>query len=706
MARLNGDRWHSSGSVYGDLIMVNRVREAVGEVMERRAQRAALTANAPSSLSGRMLDGGLADDLDPRRSIFDECGYPSTAAMSPVKWQHLHDRDIVAATVNEVMVRHAWQRPPEIYESEKGKVVTPFERAWKELAGQLRNDGVPDVFADDEGSPVLECLERANALSGIGRFGLIVYGLDDGEGWNKPVPGMLEQGSKPGEIVMDKDGNPVLNAKGQPTVRVDKGNEQRYVLNFASPDNPDLVPATEGRKLRYMNAFPEHMVNVTRWETNKRSPRFGRPVEYQVFFQDPAGSAWSAGVPLSSERVHWSRVQHVVDSTHAYGSSTVLTAPRCLTPLNNILALQKLYHGGPEGFWKHCFPYLFLETHPQLGGDVDVDDEALKDMIEEMMNGLQKAGVMSGMSAKTVGGSIADPTAQVNLHLAAVAMKIRVPMRILTGAITGGLGSTGPADAEYREFNKQVAHYETGYLTPMLLRPCVNFLCWTGILPQPSKPRSAKCAWPDLTKMDAAQLADVAAKRASAMTQYWQGSLAQGMTWHDFLVKELGYDEAEALAIVDNAMGQDQQTHGTGSTELPVTVPEPDDDDGPDDGEVDDQPVERGVGNARMCWGKPCPEGQEIATPEAAAARDKLKAMHEGNDPSTWSYQEIDQLGADLAKGSPAEVRQALADVLGEERGKLKAQLGKSKVGAVRELVRGFKDRLESHQRTSFGRQQ
>jgi len=207
------------------------------------------------------------------------------------------------------------------------------------------------------------------------------------------------------------------------------------------------------------------------------------------------------------------------------------------------------------------------------------------------MNGLQKTGVTTGMSAKTVGGNVADPTPQVNLHLAVIAMKKRMPMRILTGAVTGGLGSTGPAEQEAGSWDKQVRHYEVGYVTPHLIRPCVNMLCNFGVLPQPQKKRGTKCDWPDLTEMSSSELADIAAKRASAMAQYWQGSLAQGMTWHDFLTKELGYDEDEATVIVDNAWNEMQQTHGGTEPEqsaLPVTIPEDDEEDVEDEEQEDD----------------------------------------------------------------------------------------------------------------------
>ena len=561
----NGHHDHRSQSIYGDLIAVNRVKRIVAQVIEARNGSlgngsSGLTTNAgPFTARAGWLESGGEDDLDSRRSIWDECGYPATRFMNAQRWQTLHDRDAIAATVNEAMARYAWQVTPDVYEKERGKVITPTDKAWKELGTQLRYGGMPDYFGEVGGGPIEEVLERANALSGIGRFGVIVYGLNDGLGWDKAVPGIVEDGSQPAEQHVDEQtGKPITSDSGQPVIRVNRGGSQRYSLNF-------VKPMTEGRKLGYMNAFSEHMVRPNRFESNKDSPRFGRPVSYQVTFQDPKNPVWGVGIPITTQHVHWTRVQHIADTVDTYGSSVIFGVPRCQSVLNNIMALQKLYHGGAEGFWKFALPYLFMTTHPQLGGDVDVDDESLKDMVEEMMNGLQKAGILSGMDAKMVGGNSADPSGQINVHLEAIAMKKRMPVRILKGSERGEMSSAQDDDS----WDDQVVRYQTGYCTNGLVRPCVNMMIWYGVIPAPSSPKGLRCEWPDVTSMSSEQRAQLASTRAQAMSTYVNGGISQIMTLYDFYTRELHYSEEEAQQIINNVIGQEDDQDYDEQTEDP-----------------------------------------------------------------------------------------------------------------------------------------
>jgi len=55
------------------------------------------------------------------------------------------------------------------------------------------------------------------------------------------------------------------------------------------------------------------------------------------------------------------------------GVSKIIAEPRQRPVWNNLLDLLKVYGGDAEAFWKNVSMKVFLETHPQLGGDVSVD---------------------------------------------------------------------------------------------------------------------------------------------------------------------------------------------------------------------------------------------------------------------------------------------------------------------------------------------
>lgn len=612
-------------SIHGGHIAFNRVRRLIGEVMERKLtherlhqtggpRTGDLAANAPfTGRPGWFERGGTEDDVDPRRSIWDECGYPSTRFMTPQRYQSLFDRDAIAKRVVEFMAKEAWQVPPEVFERQQGKVTTASERGLRDVNNQLRAGGLQDYFDEEEGGPLWEVAMRANVLRGVGRFGLIVFGLNDTEGWDKPVPGIVEEGSNPGQAVLDGKGRPVINEEdGQPRMKADQPNRRYELIRNAA--------MTSGRKLLYVNAFSESLVYVTKWETNEWSPRFGQPVEYNVRLNDPKNIISGLGLPSQNKNVHWTRCLHTCDVVHQAGSSPVFAAPLCQNPLNHILALQKVYGGSAEGYWKTVLPLLFFETHPQLGGDVDVDDEALKDMIEDMMNGLQRAGVLTGMGAKTAGGSSADPNPVKQAHLEAICIGNGWPMRLFMGSQTGGLGSTGPAENDSMEHDGRVQHYQRYSVTPSIVRPMVNRLVVFGCVPAPARSLDAdkqtggfKCHWPDVTKMSASQKAAVTAQRTAAMAQASQGVIDQVLSLFDYLVDEMDYTEEEAMVRIQNLQSDQADANGPEDGPQDLIGQQSEEWEPPQDEEMDD-PFQPDLGGEAQLQGV----GNEW-TPEARA---------------------------------------------------------------------------------------
>lgn len=134
---------------------------------------------------------------DPRRNIDHECGYPE-GPVDAQTFQDLYDRDMVANRVVQVFPKETWQTQPQVYELEDSEEATPFEAAWDGLSRQLK--GGNSYHQDEEGSVVWEHIRRADILSGIGYFGVILLGIDDGLPLSEPVRGMKEQNSYPADV--------------------------------------------------------------------------------------------------------------------------------------------------------------------------------------------------------------------------------------------------------------------------------------------------------------------------------------------------------------------------------------------------------------------------------------------------------------------------------------------------------------------------
>lgn len=503
----NGHTRSPYAGIY-DPIAANQLRQAV--------------VNATTTLS-RLNRGGLSPDV--RRDIDDECGFPKTITVQ--QYRDLYDRLGVAQRVVQLMPYECWQVTPEIYEEEDPETATPFEQAWDDLCLTLRGRS---WFKGDEGNPVWEALRLVDELSGIGSFGLLLLGLDDGRELSLAVEGIEEQGTVPVEAVGPGGGRLKPGEQGQffasetPVV-------QQYALNAAK--------TLAARKLLYLRAFDESLITVASYEVNRASPRYGQPVTYSITFDNRNQSIHCGSVPMaSSALVHWTRVIHVASDA----GNELFGVPRLRSVFNNLMSLRKLADGGPEAYWKGCLGTLSFETHPQLGADVDVDVEDLRDMVEDLQNGLQRFLVTTGMSARNVAPSVTDPRSQIDAQLELICIQQGVPKRIFIGSERGQLASSQDDSA----WNERKQAYQNVRITPHIIIPFVDRLILVGVLPEPAE--SWKVVWPDLGAMSEEEKATVAGKRTDALAKYVTGGV-------DSLIEPMSY-----LTLIHQMPDEDAQT--------------------------------------------------------------------------------------------------------------------------------------------------
>lgn len=428
----------------------------------------------------------LSKLMDPRRDIDDECGYPKT--IEATVYRELYDREPIATRVVQVLPKESWQAPPVLFETEDPEQQTPFELAWEELSTSLRGNS---WYMGETVSPIWEHLKRADELSGIGSYGVLLLGLDDGAELKEPAT------------------------------------------------------RREGARLLYVRAFDESLAKITRYETDPTNPRYGQPVEYLITFNDPDNeSTGSAGVPLADRHVHWTRIVHLADNL---GSSEVFGVPRMRPVYNRLYDLKKLYSGSAEMYWRGAFPGLAIETHPQLGGDVEMDTVSIRGQLEQYMNGLQRYLSLMGMSAKSLAPQVVDPTPQINVQIEAICIYLGVPKRIFLGSERGELSSA----QDDSTWNDRLRYRQEMYITPRIIVPFVDRLIELGVLPEPQQ---YNARWPELDSLSAKDQAAVAVQRTDALSKYVGGNVEAVMTPLDFLTRILGMDGEEAEAIIDATM--------------------------------------------------------------------------------------------------------------------------------------------------------
>lgn len=415
--------------------------------------------------------------LDPRRDLYAECGYPNEVAIEDYKQQY--DRGDIAARVVAAYPDDCWSQRPDVFETEDPDP-TEFEMAWEKL---------------DRTKKVYSHLQRVDVLSGIGRFGILLIGLDDGLSLERPAGGI------------DQNGNAAQNPKP--------------------------------RNITFLRALDESLVQVAEFESSINSPRFGLPTFYNIQISQDGGTS-----NVATRKVHWTRVLHVADNRT---SSEVYGTPRMQNVFNRILDLEKISGGSAEMFWKGGFPGLSIETPPG-DDDYEIDEDSTKEQVEAYMNGLQRYLATVGLTVKSLSPQIADPKTHMEVQLRLVAVAKGIPWRILVGAEVGQLAS----EQDVRNWNRRLERRRADYITPDIIRPFVDRLIALGVLPWTSE---FTVEWPDLNTPSDEDKALVAERRSNALSKYVQSGSDIVIPPFHYLTLVLGLSEKEAVSVLKSANG-------------------------------------------------------------------------------------------------------------------------------------------------------
>lgn len=436
--------------------------------------------------------------LDPRgRDLFRECGYP--LQISPQMYREMYDRDGTAGRVVDLLPEESWENPPEVYENEDEEAEeTDFEKDWKGMV---------------EEHNLYHYLERVDKLSGIGSFGLLLLGLDDGKPLNQPVDSIDERTGKP---------------KGTP----------------------------KETKLLYMRAFDESLVHVGRWNTDQTTGRYAQPEIYLVRFLDysvvPIGQTVT---DVITHMVHWSRVVHIADNRK---SSEVFGVPRMQRVFNRLLDLRKLYGGSAEMFWKGGFPGIGFEVLPELA-DAEIDQNATRQQMEEYFSGLRRYFAVAGMTIKTLNPNIEKPKEHIEAQQQNIALSIGVPWRVWMGSEVAVKAGEQDSDA----WDVRLQRRKNQYLTPMVVKPVANRFVALGVVRTPKV--TPKVHWASSSVPTEKDKAAIATALSAAIAAYMNSGGDQLFAPLDFMINVLGIDKKAAEKIVDNAQDhiQEQQMQQT-----------------------------------------------------------------------------------------------------------------------------------------------
>lgn len=324
----------------------------------------------------RQLAGRLGMQFAGKRDVYDAAGYDVEIDFD--QYLARYERQDIAARIVDAPAEKTWEQPPEILDGRDESEASPdtdFAKAWREL---VSIDDVGEELEDRR--TIWHYLQRVDKLAGIGRYGAMLVGINDGRPLDQPL------------------------AKGK-------------------------VSGQAG--FLYLSVFDEKGATIDKLDDDPASKRFGLPAVYQL---DLGTTLQGEGV--GRKKVHWSRVVHVADGMQ---QDEIFGKPRMRASWNRLLDLEKIMAGSGEAAWKLVYKGLILSTRD---GYRLSNDEVTERKIEEYIHGLTRFLQLEGMEATIAGGEVVDPTGLVQLEVSLISAATSIPQRILLGSERGELAST------------------------------------------------------------------------------------------------------------------------------------------------------------------------------------------------------------------------------------------------------------------------
>lgn len=438
--------------------------------------------------------------IDPKRDIDKECGYPTNPTIQDYRF--MYDREGIATRVVDIFPEESWKVSPEVLETPEGEE-TPWEKVWRELVEEH------NLYAQ---------LKNVDAVSGIGHFGILLLGIDDGKALNDPV-------------------DEVVDAYRTATPKTKEGPQ------------PGATAVPAPRKLMYVQAFDESVTTIKAYDTDRRSRRYGQPLSYQVNMASDTNRPSGQSPTEGTLDIHWSRVIHVADNCR---NSRVFGTPRMKDVFNRLYDLRKILGGSGEMFWKGGFPGLSLEAGAGTGNTpmpalTKEDKEDLRAQMDLYQNGLQRWLALVGMQAKSLAPQVADPSAHVTTQIKAICGAKGFPYRIFLGSEEAQLAG----EQDKLAWNGRLAKRQAEYLSPSLVRPLVDRLVLMRVIVAPKG--QVVVQWPDLYNPSPKERAETASKQVETMSKYISGQVDALMQPMDLLTYVLGYTTQQAEAILEKA---------------------------------------------------------------------------------------------------------------------------------------------------------
>jgi hypothetical protein len=410
-----------------------------------------------SSLAGQHFGGD--------RDLYATMGYPRHLTAEDYVDAYL--RQDIAASIVDAYPDATWREPPEIAGNDD------LAREWATLDSRLQ---------------LWRGLHRADRLTGIGHYGVILLGMDGGQPMDQPVRGS----------------------------------------NF---------------QLLYVQPHSERTAQVTAWEDDPTSPRYGKPKFYRV----TTGVNWTgSGAGQKSLTVHHSRVIHIAE--RALEDESIGT-PRLERIWNRLMDLDKLLGSSAEIYWQNSAMIMQLKADLEVEWSPEEAD-ALATQVDEMQNGLRRWLRTRGVDASNIAPGLqgSDASNTIERLLDVVAGAVRIPKRILVGSEAGELASS----QDENNWAGRIQERREQFAGPSVAEPFIRRLQALGVLPG----GAFTLEWPESDNLGEDARADIALKKAQAIATYANSPGAELLVTPDEFRYYLGEDAAMPEFVEDGPLDE------------------------------------------------------------------------------------------------------------------------------------------------------
>jgi hypothetical protein len=259
----------------------------------------------------------------------------------------------------------------------------------------------------------------------------------------------------------------------------------------------------------FLRPFSQESATISKFNTNRLSPRFNMPEIYQLETGGDSGSDRGSSMPQNTFNVHHSRIIHCAENlleNEVYG---IPILEKCYNRLND---LEKVVGGSAETFWQNARGGLNFNLDKETSLSPQ-DEQNIKKTMQDYMHQLSRTIYSRGADVKLLNMPVADPSNHVSVILDLIAGSTGIPKRILIGSERGELSSS----QDENNFINRVEERQQNFAEPVILRKVVDRFIALGALPDP---KGYDVIWKTNDIISDKEKSEIARNKAQAISSY------------------------------------------------------------------------------------------------------------------------------------------------------------------------------------------